>query len=982
MAKYRYTVQADTTQARKSTQDLVSLFSELNKLEAQFKRSGSVNMNSQIDAIKSYQQINSEVTKLSRNMDRMQNSRHFAGETKDFQAFRSSLKEAQSDLASAAARINSISFAQAKSTQSQRDYEKAVNRSGNSLSDNEKMLRQIAREQSNINALGRHQRDITSRATSTGAMSYNDYQKYQRNNALGQNIGGKIAGTDSNILTYQARQRNIERENPQLMGADGTYDKKKLMQNNLEYKQLDELITAQKKYKDALERTQYDLDNSKKAVNQANPSIGFERGSFGDIIQNRIGATTSRIVGSTIASVKNYFKSGEQTNLNTGEQALDLGNLTGHRSSVSVRQQLQNMVNGNGLGYSTKEDLSFYQLAMERNGYSGNVKGQAMNTRMTQALEQAGRSTGIGTSAFEQLAQQAMDAGGILSDSDITRLSNVIAGENVRSGNSGNAQQNAQILTTAIQQLSQSSTLNATNIGNIGATQALLGRLGKEFQGQQGQQAISNLNAGFQSASTGQNQALMFMKIQSNPQKYGGMYGYLQAQKSLAKGLGDTSNIGMVRNYARKMGASGQSGQAAAAEMLETQFNLTPQKADKLSKDMINGNMSDSQISAEAKKIQSQGSSQNSSNLSSYNNDEYGTQNQINSGKERQQSQVTDSMQWWQKIRRGAYSTSPGVGMALDVGSTLATGAVSAATGNLLTAGVRNVFSNSRTLSNIGSKIGASKIGRLFGGGSGVAKGAEEAAGGAAGDAATVASDVGKGAEAVSTGGKLLSGLGKVGRFAGKAALPLAVAGDLIDVATAKNKARTAVKDTVGLGGSAAGAAIGTAILPGVGTVLGGLAGGWIGDQLGGAGYDAVSGANSKKATKAKNKSDSYLSSRKYEDDLHYERNNITKRNDSLETFSKLLKEEAEESGNKSLANKIAGTEPNSNAPSSPSARNKQVKTAANASKSDGKVKAVNVTMNVNGVQNPDTVANKVTEKLKTALANKTSDFAQEWTTV
>jgi hypothetical protein len=112
---------------------------------------------------------------------------------------------------------------------------------------------------------------------------------------------------------------------------------------------------------------------------------------------------------------------------------------------------------------------------------------------------------------------------------------------------------------------------------------------------------------------------------------------------------------------------------------------------------------------------------------------------------------------------------------------------------------------------------------------------------------------LGKAAPAVSTGGKILSGVGKsvskIAKFGGKF---LGAAGALLDPAMALAKGENVGKESAGAvgqlggmwGGAATGAAIGTALFPGVGTVVGGAIGGvggsFLGEYTAEKSYDAI----------------------------------------------------------------------------------------------------------------------------------------------
>lgn len=104
-------------------------------------------------------------------------------------------------------------------------------------------------------------------------------------------------------------------------------------------------------------------------------------------------------------------------------------------------------------------------------------------------------------------------------------------------------------------------------------------------------------------------------------------------------------------------------------------------------------------------------------------------------------------------------------------------------------------------------------------------------------------------AASASRGSRLLGGASKV---MGKAMLPLAVAGEVINIARSEDKVKATAEAgsglAGGLGGAKLGAAIGTAIAPGIGTAIGAAIfgiGGYIGGKfLGGKATDAVRGSD------------------------------------------------------------------------------------------------------------------------------------------
>lgn len=84
-----------------------------------------------------------------------------------------------------------------------------------------------------------------------------------------------------------------------------------------------------------------------------------------------------------------------------------------------------------------------------------------------------------------------------------------------------------------------------------------------------------------------------------------------------------------------------------------------------------------------------------------------------------------------------------------------------------------------------------------------------------------------------SRGSKILSKVGKAGKFAGKALVPLNIAMEAYNISKSDDKVKATSESVGGLaggaGGAKIGAAIGTAIAPGIGTAVGGILGGAVG---------------------------------------------------------------------------------------------------------------------------------------------------------
>lgn len=1037
-------VTADTRQAKQNLNSLYSVLSDINKLEEKASKSaGVVSENSQLNILNNYKQaLDHFQSSMQQKEQYLSNgnghrrrgragrrNKYKRSQTREYQEWNNALSQAGSALDVVATRINKISTANARANSSYKDYVNTVRNSKSTLSDFQQAQYSYKDRITEARSVTRNQREVTRRATDSSYMSYKDYQKYNANNKIIDSYKNVESGRlEQDISATQTQLQNKQRGLQQAKES-GNVDEdtqRRVNQYHEEIGELEKLLESQKKYQYVLDAAISSNELHKQDINSVKPTIGAERGSLQDIMQNRMGANISHIVGTAFSTIRNFAKGGLNTNLSTGIQALNAGNLSGHVSSEILRERLQDQVQRNHLGYSSQEALNFYSLASQRSGYNGNsARSRETTTGMTRAFEQGGRYSGVNSDTYSSVATAAMTSGGLFTTGDVQKLGEIIAGENMRSGDKGDSEGNAKIIANAITQVSQSSTLGMQGINTMSATTAMLSRLGKSFQGQNGQQAISNINNGFQQAASGSNQGLLYMKIQSNPQKYGGVQGYLKAQESLSKGLGDPSNIEMTRDYVQRMGQSGSAGKAMAAEVLQKQFGITPQQSDKLATDMLSGHLSNADIAKEAKRMDKTGKQTSRRNASSYQNDQISTLKSTQSGKERQESQMNDKMTWASKIHDWASSQSPILGTALSLGGTLGGSVFQSMVGNSA------IRLGGKAISALGATgfgtaateaLGKTKLG------SGILKGLGKA---------------GEYVKPTASGGKLLSGLGStavkgagfIGDHAGALSAGIQAIGAVGAVQHARNKTREASKQAGGIAGSfagaeagaSAGAAIGS-FAPGPGTVIGGAVGGIVGGIAGtGLGQSAGNGIysighgiakgighltsphrvqaatmhnknkNKNKhkttadvingSTKAYNSTQSKLSQNTFAKNLYLERNNITKRENDLTEFGELLKSEAEMGGHDKEAKNIAGTIGKSESKSS-SKKKKLSKSKVHSKAVSGRAKNTSskhgsthntVNLNIAKLSDSKEATVKAAEALSNLMKRKSNDFSTNW---
>lgn len=642
MPQYRFDVEANIKDAEK---DINQLYSLLGKLDTAAKKSGNIdnfqNDKNTLGLLNKYKEIEQSYDRINNAAQKYAQSTNFEGNTSDIQHLNDKLGDTSSLLSKVSQGINSLGSSGGSNL---KQYIKDTDNLRFNLGDSAKQMQELQRIKARVRRAGNQQDRIANKVETTGYMSVRDVGTFSKNQAQIKNLDNEKEMINGVIHYYQDKQDTLRSQiNSGLNTSGRPMTTEELNSAHYELKDVNKVLHKARDTNTAIEATQ---DIGASADETISSGLRFV-GSKAALPLALFG------IGKQIFSAfKGMVQAGERVNQSTGEQALNMGNVSGHASDSEMRGRVQNIMWSNGLGYNTQQGLDYMQLAQQSRAYRPNrANSGALSSDMTNALEEGGRFSGVSDKTWQATASSAMDSGAILSAKAINRLSDTLVGENMRSGNSGNAEQNAQIVTSVIQGLTRSGTLTSRGISTAAATTAMLSRSSKLFSGQQGQENVTSFNQGFLNAGSGGDDALLHLKINSNPAKYGGgPRGLLNAQEDLNKGLGDVNNIGWIQNVVRKMGNGGSQGQATAALMLEQHFGWKAETADKISQDMISGKYTPDKIREEIKRVDKQGRLQRSKNEQNYRSSEQAGYNTKNAQGEAINSRAAGSTKWWRGL--------------------------------------------------------------------------------------------------------------------------------------------------------------------------------------------------------------------------------------------------------------------------------------------------------------------------------------------
>lgn len=689
------------------------------------------------------------------------------------------------------------------------------------------------------------------------------------------------------------------------------------------------LIESIKNFNSEIDKTTTKLKDQKSQMdNNSDMTVSARRGTFQGFLAQRAGAIGYHTVAGGLGLISSQYQQGKQLNSATDDTSINLAYSTNSANDQSIRNQMFSINQQRSNGYSLEDSLNMYQLAISRNGYSGG--NSATNMGMVDQMEQAGNNTGIGRSGYMNYASSLFNAGAINNNNDLKSLDNSVTGMNVYARTQGMQQQQAQTLTSLVNQTSQDRTLSASDIQRLTGIVGITAKEGgRSLQGSQGQRSLSQWNSSYIQASEGDNQKLLQMKIQSNPQKYGGISGVVDAEEDLSKGLADPDNIDMARRMTRMLG-----GGKGGALVLQNSFGVKSiDNAKRISEILNNGDLSNTQQKKAIRDFENTGKFKRQENQSKYDNSSTAKRNQQAAEYEKRISQSNDVIE---KTVGGILGFIGGLPTwmttIISLLSTIATTAGTQAAGSYVGSKIQDYADGkfSGKGGKFSTKSGAYKEGDSLGGYSSSNKTAKvKGTFGSSGRASFTDraearfsnSKIGGKARNLfgrfrdsKVGGFTSSALekgkgvfGKAGEFAGKWGNKLGVAGNVLaagalasEVLGSKHPVKQAIRSGSRMaggmagwaGGAATGAALGS-VIPGAGTLVGGALGlvGGIGGSLLGSDVfgkvgDFITGKGSNKSA---DNAQNYQDKEKEEANARARKENIDSDNRQLDKAANLL---------------------------------------------------------------------------------------------
>lgn len=848
---YRFYVDAMTGDAIAKLEEVNKLMDKIDSKSAKGTQKFFHTTQREIDeAVADMQRLIQMKKELDRNFEKQSSMAEATGSMTDFKRARANLEQLQSEFQKTQNEFQKLASMKANPNFTNKTALKEQRAYREELTEQEKALQAIKKAQQELNHVNSRVNYRARQATSTGRMTHNQSESMKKD------LGGVglYSDTQRENKERQAQLREQYRRRQEELSqvrSDTNLDRqvRKNRETSIleEIKGIEQEIEARKKFNQTLNDTIENLKAKTDQLNNSNVKVEADRNSTAGVIASRAPSITIAGIGSFMAAIGGLYAKGATANAGMRDSTISLGQRTGNGDFRAIRKEAQTMGVEKQLGYKGADMLQFQEDALSNIGFT-NKEDLTSNTR---ALAEGSRAVPVDSETLSGFMNDQMRRGAVSGKDQIKAIQEGFLGAIQKSGMVGREKEQLNALKTLSDQSFSGRNGSNEELKQQMAMLTLLNKTGsRAVQGEQGAELMTSLSAGIQN-SIWNNKASLLLGKGTKYQGGEGMY----ALKGKVEEGATAENVGAIIGSVQQSGGSEDYQKFTFASALHELFGTDAKndQIDAMWKAYANGNLNEENINKIMNESQSTGKDKYKKNADDYANSKEGMANRSEAVTEKQASSIND----WGDALRGINSKLGGIPpamYALGAGmGALATALITSGTMGGLPSFVKNLtrgtFSAGATTAGAGSAGGsffkgvgqAFKSGKATGGWSAGLKNAGSTAKDLAG--ANIAS-----ADSIAGVTKAGSMAGKVGKVAGKVALPLALVGSAIDIASSDDKVKSVGENAGGLAGGFAGAKLGalagTAIMPGVGTVIGGaigaIGGSLIGNKAGGGLVDGV----------------------------------------------------------------------------------------------------------------------------------------------
>lgn len=848
---YRFYVDAMTGDAIAKLEEVNKLMDKIDSKSAKGTQKFFHTTQREIDeAVADMQRLIQMKKELDRNFEKQSSMAEATGSMTDFKRARANLEQLQSEFQKTQNEFQKLASMKANPNFTNKTALKEQRAYREELTEQEKALQAIKKAQQELNHVNSRVNYRARQATSTGRMTHNQSESMKKD------LGGVglYSDTQRENKERQAQLREQYRRRQEELSqvrSDTNLDRqvRKNRETSIleEIKGIEQEIEARKKFNQTLNDTIENLKAKTDQLNNSNVKVEADRNSTAGVIASRAPSIAIAGIGSAMAAMGGLYAKGATANAGMRDSTISLGQRTGNGDFRAIRKEAQTMGIEKQLGYKGADMLQFQEDALSNIGFT-NKEDLTSNTR---ALAEGSRAVPVDSETLSGFMNDQMRRGAVSGKDQIKAIQEGFLGAIQKSGMVGREKEQLNALKTLSDQSFSGRNGSNEELKQQMAMLTLLNKTGsRAVQGEEGAELMTSLSAGIQN-SIWNNKASLLLGKGTKYQGGDGMY----ALKGKVEEGATAENVGAIIGSVQQSGGSEGYQKFAFGSALHELFgtNAKNDQIDAMWEAFANGNLNEENINKIMNESQSTGKDKYKKNADDYANSKEGMANRSEAVTEKQASGINDYGDALRGINSKLGGIPPGMyalgaGMGALATALITSGGMSLFSGKIKQ-GIGTMFSTGATTAGAGSAGGsffkgvgqAFKSGKATGGWSAGLKNAGSTAKDLAG--ANIAS-----ADSIAGVTKAGSMAGKVGKVAGKVALPLALVGSAIDIASSDDKVKSVGENAGGLAGGFAGAKLGalagTAIMPGVGTVIGGaigaIGGSLIGNKAGGGLVDGV----------------------------------------------------------------------------------------------------------------------------------------------
>ena len=432
-------------------------------------------------------------------------------------------------------------------------------------------------------------------------------------------------------------------QNPEKHG-DNSYHTKLGYQRDIEA--IDEEIKHRNRLNAEIEKTMVAMQENRDKLLENHVEVDARRGTFARNMSERSAAIGLAMGGTIAGTFVNMYSQGRSVDQATRGQEMYFGQSSGMDGSKWNKWEtglINQGKNNYALGFTAQQQMQFMNDYLQNAGYHGTGDVSSAVNNMGSFSRVTGIDANTTGSFFGTMAQT-----GGMDGSQIKDFQDAFIGGIKNSGLMGRQTQQLQALQSLVQNVTQGHNVDNSQLNSIAALQGVFASSGnRSLQGQAGADMLSQMNNGFQQGFFNP-QMRLIMGAGTKFQGMSGMWQLQKQMNAGVMGPDGLKNLQTMYNFAKVNGGNNADAQNEAASMFAHQagMNLTTDQIQGFMDLGRKNKLTEKNVKAFEANSKATGKKLSDKNSKSYQKSDAATNNQSEATADAQAKALYDNTKW------------------------------------------------------------------------------------------------------------------------------------------------------------------------------------------------------------------------------------------------------------------------------------------------------------------------------------------------